>query len=649
MQSIFSHMIDNEVVRAEAANIYATWFPLSPDLSFRDLLYSPFGFDGARDITPSAVNARAVIVCEEIDVVDDVLSKKSIPSDLDRVRAEVQKRRDMLMLYVNGTMSTTYPETVDMTEGAVRMRKHAVYYRMVDVREAYEALSELKRSHASRACRRNTSGGGEEFFEWVRRDLASCGAVTDVEYLTDDILLDALHALCGVWLGDVFDRDQMIAHCENAFGFAEDELDTLSPTKVHRHACREVLKIGHLLRLLNLRQLVDENDEEGLERRTQIGRMLHVVSYSRELLGRVVSARVYMNGERYAARDEVGFKETHFMYGKEDDLTPLQRVYKHALQLLGQRSYRKFGDECWAPKKVEIDGEVTNTHAWEQVCSVKDFVLEHVRKELNYDQWKNLTKHRKMADDVTAMLLEGKEFEFPELEFNRELFACRNGLYSLRHAFFPYDRRGEWAEIALQTQAVWNANGFGEVEVDAPDDADCAVMFIDEPFDETWADPNMLIADRGALRERVETLALDELLSSQVELTARDLEWLLALTGQAYRPKGWCGENWQVMLVLKGAAGTGKSTYLNLLLSFFPDVKVGTISSSSEETFGLVFARRTPSAHPRPAQRSQRTQRPGPSTLVALTARRKRSTTSGSTCGPRRRTSPASRSTTCSR
>jgi phage/plasmid-associated DNA primase len=46
-------------------------------------------------------------------------------------------------------------------------------------------------------------------------------------------------------------------------------------------------------------------------------------------------------------------------------------------------------------------------------------------------------------------------------------------------------------------------------------------------------------------------------------------------------------DNWQICLMLKGDAGTGKGTFVNIVTAMFPELDVGTITASLEITFGL--------------------------------------------------------------
>ena len=46
-------------------------------------------------------------------------------------------------------------------------------------------------------------------------------------------------------------------------------------------------------------------------------------------------------------------------------------------------------------------------------------------------------------------------------------------------------------------------------------------------------------------------------------------------------------DNWQVLLFVKGMAGSGKSTIAKLIRNCYPSHLVGTLGSKMEETFGL--------------------------------------------------------------
>ena len=82
------------------------------------------------------------------------------------------------------------------------------------------------------------------------------------------------------------------------------------------------------------------------------------------------------------------------------------------------------------------------------------------------------------------------------------------------------------------------------------------------------------------------TLMFDELVTYQVPDDAEAYRWYLTLLGRLqYRVKEL--DNWQVMLYVYGAGGTGKSTALNIYTRSFNSASIQTLGSHSEKQFGM--------------------------------------------------------------
>lgn len=365
----------------------------------------------------------------------------------------------------------------------------------------------------------------------------------------------------------------------------ELDYESLSTKEVEKKCSDRAWILSVLLKILNDRHLVNYDDANGLARKDIVRRLLEVNTFGRRMLSTCNMTCVAMNAERDSSKSTEEIEVTHFEFGSPDELMPHQSLMLHVLHLLRQSGLRKFGEDCYEAVVIECDGTTCDTHAWRKACSLKEFIHFHVRKETDYQQWLNLTCKRDNCDSVVTLILESQQFDFEELIPNREIYACRDGLYHKRHAFFPYKNRAAWSQIAEACTHKWHAMGYPDVLVQAPGTLDSAVMFIDEDFEDSWGDPNMLTGDRNALLEHMDFEDFNKILEDQ-GLDPVTMQWLTACLGAMLEPKGKY-DQWQIMPVFKGGAQTGKSTLINLLMELFPDGTIGTISSSSEETFGL--------------------------------------------------------------
>ena len=98
---------------------------------------------------------------------------------------------------------------------------------------------------------------------------------------------------------------------------------------------------------------------------------------------------------------------------------------------------------------VRSDGNTRLPPAWTQVCSIKDFILQDVRKESEPQQWKWLTNPRDNATVASRYLIDVEHHEFATLCVDDSLIAWQNGVYSISHnVFWPYADVEAWHEHA---------------------------------------------------------------------------------------------------------------------------------------------------------------------------------------------------------
>jgi len=109
------------------------------------------------------------------------------------------------------------------------------------------------------------------------------------------------------------------------------------------------------------------------------------------------------------------------------------------------------------------------------------------------------------------------------------------------------------------------------------------MKFFDCEFDEGLADfQDILDYDTT----NIECQALEKIMSDQ-QLQEDTIFWFFVFLGRLMFSVGE-KDNWQVLLFLKGVAGSGKSTLSNLMRYLYTADKVGVLSSNAEEKFGLA-------------------------------------------------------------
>ena len=109
--------------------------------------------------------------------------------------------------------------------------------------------------------------------------------------------------------------------------------------------------------------------------------------------------------------------------------SPYQNLLLYLLERLMKKGYRRYNDECYKPIYTESG---FNTHAWECAMSVRSFIHEVTKKEINFNMWKNLTSSKDNVKSAEKYLTEYIGGEFEDLTKDRHVFSFRNGVYIIK-------------------------------------------------------------------------------------------------------------------------------------------------------------------------------------------------------------------------
>ena len=299
--------------------------------------------------------------------------------------------------------------------------------------------------------------------------------------------------------------------------------------------------------------LMDEDDPDVDYRETIFNRLKGILFYGRESL--IYTHKMYIYGDMSIDTSEHN-NDAFFTFQPIDKTrnNPFQNLILYMLRYIHEREYKRMGEYC-AKKVYTKDGKFTR--AYEEFIHIKDLVYSACKKEVNYDQWHNLTISKDNAANVTKHLIHCHDTEFQDLKSDRHVFSFRNGIYvTTTDTFIPYE------ESSKLDSDVIACNYF---EMDFPVDDY-------ENKKEKWFD----ISTPSA------SLIMED---QQFETDVQKVLWVM--TGRVLYAVNEL-DGWQVVPFCKGQAGSGKSTFvLKVVKQFYPANQVGVISNNIEKKFGL--------------------------------------------------------------
>lgn len=205
-----------------------------------------------------------------------------------------------------------------------------------------------------------------------------------------------------------------------------------------------------------------------------------------------------------------------------------------------------------------------SSHAWKRVCDIKEFILEHTKKEDSFSQWQSMTGSNSLERAVTYLTC-SKDPEFSELYPNRLWHSFHNGVYHVDSQMFY-----KYGDPHIPSDMV-------------------ACKFHDQSFDESilqesWADVQVPFVQK-ILEYQFSIDGKDESIKDEYT-QARILMWIYAFIGRLLYEVG-SKDKWQVIPFIVGRAGTGKSLLLKSAGHFFNPEDVETLANNSQRGFGL--------------------------------------------------------------
>ncbi len=242
----------------------------------------------------------------------------------------------------------------------------------------------------------------------------------------------------------------------------------------------------------------------------------------------------------------------------ESEDVKLNKFQQLILFLLNQtylRGYRRYGGDVYERNIVDD----VDTYSWKRVSTIRDFIFNVTRKEVNFTQWCHLTSTMSNANSATEFMSTCKDPQFGDLVKNRHVFSFPNGIYITDDdKFYTHD------VVCNATSRHLTNDSIACKYFDVP--------FVDHKDLKDWMD--------------IPTPTLQCILNHQ-KFSDDVSRFMYIFIGRVLYEVG-SKDAWQVIPFLKGQAGTGKSTLLmRVCANFFDADDVGVLSNNIERKFGL--------------------------------------------------------------
>lgn len=280
---------------------------------------------------------------------------------------------------------------------------------------------------------------------------------------------------------------------------------------------------------------------------------------------------------------------THSAEGAEREETSFQKLLLFLLKRVYALNLRKYNDKLYTQTVVNVPGlPPYRTHAWHVYSEIEDFVYSAVPKETNYDMWLNLTSAHTNVSAATNYLKLCRDFELPKLEPDRHVFSFRNCVYNAEtNTVYAYDDPNAGIPPSLVAAKFFNLD-FPIPLVDVGLDwREIVTAKLDQILDHQKV-PDIPYRPR---RKVYSTDADGNRVCEQVEDETAPFmsvkNWYYVFIGRMIYEIGEYDE-WQVLLFIKGVAGSGKSTLGKIVSNLYDANDVGVLSNNIENKFGLA-------------------------------------------------------------
>lgn len=239
-----------------------------------------------------------------------------------------------------------------------------------------------------------------------------------------------------------------------------------------------------------------------------------------------------------------------------------------------QAGLKRLNGALYKPK-VNSDG--IYMFAYEYSCDISEYVYKALEPYQENRGYFEIFLKKGTAKQMESLIQNMETVFMPTLRRNGMVHSFQNGIYVINedkfYNFQPKENELDVSELKDPTDYV-------------------AVKFHNQIFDNTGMMQEMFENEDVEQGLSHQTLAglitlqhVEKILLDQ-DFTVEEIDFIFALMGRMLYPVGQV-DNWSVFPYFLGIAGTGKSTLLRLVASFFEQHDVAYINNAGQKTFAL--------------------------------------------------------------
>lgn len=372
----------------------------------------------------------------------------------------------------------------------------------------------------------------------------------------NDALLHNLNVLFDKWKYVPSDAETYASFGRRVFGLSA--VGPLDIKTIERQKAEKLKEVLELYYHFTSNGMVGDRDQETLNSERRFARLIEAITHAWMHLDTMLRGAIVMdeNHNEFVPKELSLFRVSTIDVSENN---PQQNLILFYLNNAFTKGFRRYKSQVYE-QIYTVDGpDGLPTHAWKPVCTIEEYVYNSIKRETNYQQWKNLT-HGSIKSVLEYMKKSRNDGDFPWLAPDRTITAWRNGLYLAEtKEFIRYE------DASRQPDKI------------TPSTVAC--KFFDHDF---YEEPTPAGPDGWF---NLPTPAFDSILDFQrLPLMAKKM--LYVMIGRIRYEMG-THDRWHAVPFVKGMAGTGKSTIGKYVLNMFEFSDVGILSANMEDKFGL--------------------------------------------------------------